>query len=65
MTAPSKEALAMLTPVLTKRWLSPDAWQLDVYERLEALLVPERLTVADQQAALHAAGLRAGSDFPR
>jgi hypothetical protein len=32
----------------------------DVYERLEALLVPDRLTVAEQQAALHAAGLRAG-----
>ena len=36
----------------------------DVYERLEALLVPERLTVAEQQAALHAAGLRAGWDDP-
>jgi hypothetical protein len=36
----------------------------DVYERLEALLVPDRLTVAEQQAALHAAGLRAGWDDP-
>ena len=35
MTAPSKETLARLTPVLTKRWLSPDAWKLDVYERLD------------------------------
>ena len=32
---PSQESLAKLTPVLTKRWLSPDAWQLDVYERLD------------------------------
>jgi NADH-quinone oxidoreductase subunit F len=24
-----------LTPVLTKRWAHPDAWKLDVYERLE------------------------------
>ena len=34
-TQPSPEALAKLTPVLTKRWLSPDAWRLDVYERLD------------------------------
>jgi NADH:ubiquinone oxidoreductase subunit F (NADH-binding) len=27
--------LEKLTPVLTKRWLSPDAWKLDVYERLD------------------------------
>ena len=24
-----------LTPVLTKRWLSPDAWKLATYERLD------------------------------
>jgi hypothetical protein len=36
----------------------------DVYERLEALLVPERLTPAEQQAALRAAGFRAGWDDP-
>jgi NADH-quinone oxidoreductase subunit F len=35
MTAPSQEVLAKLTPVLTKRWLSPDAWRIDVYERLD------------------------------
>lgn len=34
----------------------------DVYERLEALLVPDRLTSAEQQAALLAAGRRAGWD---
>src|SRR4051794_4521718 len=32
---PSREALAKLAPVLTKRWLSPNAWKLDVYERLD------------------------------
>nr|BFE64118.1 NADH-quinone oxidoreductase subunit NuoF [Dactylosporangium thailandense] len=32
---PSQEALSKLTPVLTKRWLSPDAWKIDVYERLD------------------------------
>jgi hypothetical protein len=36
----------------------------EVYERLEALLVPDRLTLSEQQAALHAAGLRAGWDDP-
>jgi hypothetical protein len=36
----------------------------DVYERLEALLIPDRLTLSEQQAALHAAGLRAGWNDP-
>jgi hypothetical protein len=36
----------------------------EVYERLEALLVPDRLTLPEQQAALQAAGLRAGWDDP-
>jgi NADH-quinone oxidoreductase subunit F len=35
LTSPSPEALAKLTPVLTKRWLSPNAWRIDVYERLD------------------------------
>jgi NADH-quinone oxidoreductase subunit F len=35
MATPSQKALSRLTPVLTKRWLSPDAWQLPVYERLD------------------------------
>ena len=34
-TAPSRQALAALTPVLTKRWLSPRAWQLETYQRLD------------------------------
>lgn len=29
------EVLAKLTPVLTKRWLSPEAWRLPVYEQLD------------------------------
>jgi hypothetical protein len=36
----------------------------DVYERLEALLVPDRLPHNEQQAVLHAAGLRAGWNDP-
>ncbi len=35
MSSPSRQALAKLTPVLTKRWLSPDAWNIGVYERLD------------------------------
>ena len=35
MTQPRREVLEKLTPVLTKRWLSPDAWKIDVYERLD------------------------------
>ncbi len=36
----------------------------EVYERMQALLIPERLSKAEQQALLHAAGLRAGWDDP-
>jgi hypothetical protein len=36
----------------------------DVYERLQALLVPDRLGPAEQRALLHSAGLRAGWDDP-
>lgn len=35
MTTPRPETLAKLTPVLTKRWLSPDAWRLGTYEKLD------------------------------
>jgi hypothetical protein len=36
----------------------------EVYERMQALLIPERLSKAEQRALLHAAGLRAGWDDP-
>jgi hypothetical protein len=54
----------------TPRVIDPDTQQRyvlvpeDVYERMEAILVPGRLTAAEQQIALHAAGLRAGWDDP-
>ena len=32
---PSAEVLQKLTPVLTKRWLSPDAWRINTYEKLD------------------------------
>ena len=35
MTQPGRAVLQKLTPVLTKRWLSPDAWKIGVYERLD------------------------------
>jgi len=69
MTAPSKEALAMLTPVLTKRWLSPDAWQLDVYERLDGYAALRKALAAhpdDLIALIKDSGLRGrgGAGFP-
>jgi hypothetical protein len=36
----------------------------EAYERIQALLSPERLPRTEQQALLHAAGLRAGWDDP-
>jgi NADH-quinone oxidoreductase subunit F len=69
MTAPSKEALATLTPVLTKRWLSPDAWKLDVYERLDGYTALRKALAAhpdDLIALVKESGLRGrgGAGFP-
>ena len=36
----------------------------ETFERIQALLAPERLPRSEQQALLHAAGLRAGWDDP-
>ena len=41
-----------------------DFLEEDIYERIQELLVPERLTRAEQQAMLRAAGARAGWDDP-
>src|SRR5690606_29823019 len=35
VTTPRRETLEKLTPVLTKRWLSPNAWRIEVYEQLD------------------------------
>ncbi|MDI2029126.1 NADH-quinone oxidoreductase subunit NuoF [Saccharopolyspora sp. TS4A08] len=66
MTEPSPSPV---TPVLTKRWLSPDAWRLETYERLEGYTALRKALGAhpDQLIELvKAAGLRGrgGAGFP-
>ncbi len=69
MTAPSPGALAKLTPVVTKRWLSPDAWKIDVYERLDGYAALRKALKAhpdDIIALVKDSGLRGrgGAGFP-
>jgi NADH-quinone oxidoreductase subunit F len=68
-TEPSPAALAKLTPVLTKRWLSPDAWTIDVYQRLDGYTAlrkalaasPDELTQLVKDSGLRGRG---GAGFP-
>jgi NADH-quinone oxidoreductase subunit F len=69
VTQPSQEALDKLTPVLTKRWLSPDAFSLKVYERLDGYTALRKALAAhpdDLIALIKDSGLRGrgGAGFP-
>jgi NADH-quinone oxidoreductase subunit F len=69
LTSPSQAALAKLTPVVTKRWLSPDAWKLSVYERLDGYTALRKAFGADPDELIQLmkdSGLRGrgGAGFP-
>src|SRR5439155_5466487 len=69
VSQPSQGALAKLTPVLSKRWLSPDAWQIDVYERLDGYSALRKALAAhpdDLIQLVKDSGLRGrgGAGFP-
>ncbi|MBA3488659.1 MAG: NADH-quinone oxidoreductase subunit NuoF [Longispora sp.] len=65
----SRGPIHKLTPVLTKRWLSPDAWKLATYERLDGYAALRKAIAAhpdDLIQLVKDSGLRGrgGAGFP-